>query len=230
MVAIVLSFAAGAVLEFVVVRRVQRASHLTMVIYTFGIYIAMQGLIGMLWGYDPRVPVSVFPQRAVGPQTIGLSWSVIGIVLMSALVAAAMWVLFTRTTIGLSMRAVVSHRESSRLAGINIGRTMMFGWAIAGAIGAVSGVLAAPKLYLQPTMMDDVLLYAFAGAVLGGMTSYIGAIVGSLTVGVVLALVTTYVPFIGGDLSLVVAVVLIWAVLLVRPQGLFGRVEEHAPW
>jgi branched-chain amino acid transport system permease protein len=229
-IAAALSFVVSAFLEFVVIRRVQRASHLTVVIYTFGIYIAMEGLIGIIWGYDPRVPVSVFPQRALGPSSLGLSWSVIGIVLVSALVALSMYLLFTRTTIGLSMRAVVSNRESSRLAGINIGRTLMFGWALAGAIGAFSGVLAAPKLYLQPTMMDDVLLYAFAGAVLGGMTSYVGAIVGSVTVGVVLALVTTYVPFIGGDLGLIVAVVLIWAVLLVRPQGLFGRAEEHAPW
>jgi branched-chain amino acid transport system permease protein len=200
------------------------------VIFTFGIYIALQGLTGMIWGYEPLVPVSVFPQQALGPSTLGLSWSVVGIIVMSGVVAASMYLLFSHSKIGLAMRAVVSNRDSSRLVGINIGRTLMFGWALAAGIGAVSGVLAAPKLYLQPTMMDDVLLYAFAGAVLGGMTSYVGAIVGSLVVGVVEALVQTYVPFIGGDLGLVVAVVLIWAVLLVRPQGLFGRVEEHAPW
>jgi branched-chain amino acid transport system permease protein len=87
-----------------------------------------------------------------------------------------------------------------------------------------------PTLYLQPTMLDDVLLYAFAGAVLGGMTSYLGAVVGSLVVGILQAILGTYVSAIGGELSPLVALGIIWIVLLVRPQGLFGRELEHLPW
>jgi branched-chain amino acid transport system permease protein len=97
------------------------------------------------------------------------------------------------------------------------------GWGLAAALGAVAGVLAAPSLFLEPNMMQTVLLYAFAAAVLGGMDSALGAVVGGLLLGVTLNLVGTYVHWVGGELRLAVALALILAVLLVRPSGLFGR-------
>jgi branched-chain amino acid transport system permease protein len=100
---------------------------------------------------------------------------------------------------------------------------LALGWGLAAMLGAVAGVMAAPSLFLEPNMMQTVLLYAFAAAVLGGMDSPIGAVVGGLLLGVLLNLVGTYVDWIGGELRLATALAVILAVLLVRPSGLFGR-------
>jgi branched-chain amino acid transport system permease protein len=228
--ALVASFGMGAAVDVGLMRRLRHGSHLTLVICRFGLYIGLEGLIGVVWGYTPVRPPSLFPSTAVGPPDLGISWSVIGILITTAVIGLLMFVLFAKTRVGLSMRAVVSNRESSRLVGIKVGRTLMFGWGLACVIGGVAGILAAPTLYLQPTMLDDVLLYAFAGAVLGGMTSYLGAVIGSLAVGILQALVGTYVTAIGGELSPLVALAIIWVVLLVRPQGLFGTELESQPW
>jgi branched-chain amino acid transport system permease protein len=228
--ALVASFGMGAAVDVGLMRRLQHSSHLTLVICTFGLYIGLEGLIGVVWGYTPVRPPALFPSTSVGPPDLGISWSVIGILVTTAVIGLLMFLLFAKTRVGLSMRAVVSNRESSRLVGIKVGRTLMFGWGLACVIGGVAGILAAPTLYLQPTMLDDVLLYAFAGAVLGGMTSYLGAVIGSLAVGILQALVGTYVTFIGGELSPLVALAIIWVVLLVRPQGLFGTELESLPW
>jgi branched-chain amino acid transport system permease protein len=228
--AVVASFAFGALVDVGLMRRLEHSSHLTAVICTFGLYIGLEGLIGVVWGYTPIRPASLFPTTSVGPADLDISWLVIGVLATTAVIGLLMFVLFAKTRIGLNMRAVVSNRESSRLVGIKVGRTLMFGWALACAVGGVAGMLAAPTLYLQPTMLDNVLLYAFAGAVLGGMTSYLGAVLGSLIVGILQAILGTYVSFIGGELSPLVALGIIWIVLLVRPQGLFGRELESLPW
>jgi branched-chain amino acid transport system permease protein len=230
LLALVASFAIGSVVDVGLMRRLEGGSHLTLVICTFGIYIGLEGLIGVIWGYTPLRPPALFPHTAVGPADLGISWSVIGVLATTAAIGLLMFLLFAKTRAGLNMRAVVSNRESSRLVGIKVGRTLMFGWGLACVVGGVAGILAAPTLYLQPTMLDDVLLYAFAGAVLGGMTSYLGAVVGSLLVGILQAILGTYVSAIGGELSPLVALGIIWIVLLVRPQGLFGRELEHLPW
>jgi len=115
------------------------------------------------------------------------------------------------------------NRTSSELAGVNVGFTLELGWGLATLIGAVAGMLVAPITLLGPNVMINVLIYAFAAAILGGFDSQAGAVVGGLLVGVGENLLRSYVPFIGNDLSLPAVLALIMAVLLLRPQGIFGR-------
>ena len=228
--ALVASFGVGALLYIILIQRLEKGKVFALVFSTFGLYIGLEGLIGLIWGYTPVSPESLFSGGSIGPKDLGMTTAAVGTLVVSALSGCAMYLLFAKTKIGLAMRAVVTNRESSRLVGISVGRTLMFGWGLSCVIGGIAGILAAPTLYLQPSMLDSVLLYAFAGAVLGGVTSYLGAVVGSVLFGVIQALVGAYVPGVGGNLSLLVALGLIWVVLLVRPQGIFGAHAEHVPW
>jgi branched-chain amino acid transport system permease protein len=127
---------------------------------------------------------------------------------------------FRFTATGLAMRAAAQNPESARLCGIPVGRMLAIGWGLAAAIGATAGIMVAPVLFLDPNMMGGVLLYAFTGALLGGITSPVGAVVGGLIVGVTENLVGTY--LIASQLKLTVALALIILVLVFRPNGLFG--------
>jgi branched-chain amino acid transport system permease protein len=122
------------------------------------------------------------------------------------------------------MRAAARYPEQSRVLGIRVGWMRALGWGLAAAVGALSGLMIAPQVFLDPNMMGGVLVYAFAAAVLGGIESPVGA-GGGLALGVVLNLLGTYVAVIGTDLRLPVAFAIIVVVLLVRPAGLFGRMQ-----
>ena len=134
-----------------------------------------------------------------------------------------MYVLLQRTPIGLAMRAAAHQPEASRLLGIRVSWMLALGWGLASAVGAVSGIMAAPALLLEPNMMQTVIIYAFAAAVLGGIESPLGAVLGGLIVGVTVNLAGAYVPGVGGDLQLAVAFAIIIAVLVLKPNGLMGR-------
>jgi branched-chain amino acid transport system permease protein len=139
-----------------------------------------------------------------------------------ALGMVALLFMFLRfTPLGLAMRAAAQNAASSRLVGINVGRMLMLGWGLAGAIGAVAGMMVAPVVFLDPNMMTGVLLYAFAGALIGGIDNPIGAVLGGFIVGVLENLLGTYV--VGTELKLSVALVLIIVVLIVKPSGLLGK-------
>src|SRR5256886_3428430 len=138
-----------------------------------------------------------------------------------------LYVFFRYTTLGLAMRAAAQNPVSSRLCGIRVGWMLALGWGLAALVGAVAGLMIAPIVFLDPTMMSGILIYAFASATLGGFTSPGGAVLGGLLVGVIENLVGTYVKFIGTELKLTVALAMILVVLLVRPSGLFGRVAVH---
>jgi branched-chain amino acid transport system permease protein len=133
-----------------------------------------------------------------------------------------LYLFFSRTKVGLAMRAASLYPDSSRLLGVRVGWMLALGWGLAAAVGAVSGMLVAPVIFLDPNMMQSILLFAFAAAVLGGIESPLGAVVGGLVIGVVMAVVGTYIPG-GQDLRLAFGLVVIVIVLLVRPAGLFGR-------
>jgi branched-chain amino acid transport system permease protein len=140
-------------------------------------------------------------------------------------VLAFLYGFFRFTSVGLAMRAAAGNPQSARLVGIRVGWMLALGWGMAAAIGAIAGMLIAPVVFLDPNMMLGILLYGFAGAVLGGLTSPGGAVIGGLLVGILENLVGTYVPHIGGELKLPIALLIIIIVLVVKPGGLFGRVS-----
>ena len=130
---------------------------------------------------------------------------------------------FRHTRIGLAMRAAAENPDSARLAGIRVGWMVALGWGMAASIGAVAGTLIAPVVFLEPNMMLGILLYGFAAAVVGGLNSPGGAVLGGFSVGIVENLAGTYIPILGRELKLTIALLLIVAVLIVKPTGLFGR-------
>jgi branched-chain amino acid transport system permease protein len=131
--------------------------------------------------------------------------------------------LFSSTKFGLALRAVSINPKSSAYSGLPVGKLLMAGWGLAAALGAVAGVLVAPQLSLEPGMMDDALVYALAAVIIGGMTSPIGAVIAAWVIGVLENLAAVYIPFISHDLKVVVPFALVVIIILVRPQGLFGR-------
>src|SRR3954471_17053317 len=220
---LLLSFGGGVALEAVVIRPIQGGPLLGIVILTIGLLIAINGLDTWIWGGAPRQfhgPFSTAPIRVGG---VAFSKQDIGTIVVAFVAVALVGLLFTRTRLGLGLRATAVHALESRLVGIRVSTMLAIGWGLAAALGAVAGVMAAPSLFLEPNMMQTVLLYSFAAAVLGGMDSPIGAVVGGLVLGVLLNLVGTYVHWVGGELRLAVALALILVVLVARPAGLFGR-------
>ena len=131
--------------------------------------------------------------------------------------------LFVGTKLGLALRAVAINPQSAAFSGIPVGRLLMVGWGLAAVLGAVAGALVAPSLTLTPGMMDSALVYALAAVILGGLSSPIGVVVAAWMIGVLENLAAVYVPFIGYDLKIAVPFILVFVVLFVRPQGLFGR-------
>ena len=144
----------------------------------------------------------------------------IGVTLLLLLL---LFLFFRHTRIGLAMRAAAANPESARLAGIRVGWMNALGWGMAAAVGAVAGMLIAPVVFLEPNMMLSILLYGFAGAVVGGLTSPGGAVIGGFSVGVIENLAGTYIPVVGREMKLTIALCIIVAVLCVKPSGLFGR-------
>lgn len=223
-----LSFAGGIAVERIVVRPLERAPVLTLVMVTIGGLIALNGLTGWIWGAETRSFPSAFPTRPI--HVGGVAFSIqdigfIGVVLASVLL---LWALFRFTKVGLGLRAAALNPDASRLLGVRVGWMLALGWGLAAALGALSGMMTAPTSFLDPNMMQGVLLYAFAAAVLGGLDSPIGAVVGGLVLGVVLNLLGTYAGEVfGGQMRLVGGLAIILGVLLFRPAGLFGRVTAR---
>jgi branched-chain amino acid transport system permease protein len=220
-----LSFLAGMVLERVVIRHFEGGEVLTLVIVTLGLFILLNSLAGWIWGFENRAFPSLFSDDAVTVGGVRLSVESLGIVAVLLGVVGLLFLLFQRTKIGLAMRAAALNPESSALVGVRVGTMLMFGWGLAAALGALAGVLVAPRLFLDVNLMGSVLIYAFAAAALGGFDSALGAVVGGWVIGVSENLAGTYVDFIGSDLKILVPLGIIFVVLLVRPAGLFGTRE-----
>ena len=222
-VVIAVAFAGGLVIQRVIIRPVERAPVLTLVIVTLGLATLINGLAGFIYGYVPRPFPSPFSVQTVNILGAVASYQDLGVIAVSGVVLLLMYILLQRTTLGLAMRAAAHHPEASRLLGVRASWMLALGWGLASAAGAVSGIMVAPVLVLQPNMMQTVIIFAFAAAVLGGIESPLGAVVGGLIVGVTVNLAGAYVPGVGGDLQLAVAFAIIIAVLVIRPNGLFGR-------
>ena len=220
---IAIAFAGGIVIQRVIIRPVERAPVLTLVIVTLGLATLINGLAGFFFGYLPRSFPSPFSVQTVNIFGAAASYQDLGVIGVSAVVLVLVYLLLQRTTLGLAMRAAAHHPEASRLLGIRVSWMLALGWGLASAVGAVSGIMVAPILLLEPNMMQTVIIYAFAAAVLGGIESPLGAVIGGLIVGVTVNLAGAYVPGVGGDLQLAVAFAIIIAVLVLRPNGLLGR-------
>jgi branched-chain amino acid transport system permease protein len=217
---VVVSFAGGLVIERVVVRPFAKAPVLTSVIVFIGLALIFNALAGWLYGYT----VTTFDSPFSGRPLFGagyVSAHELGAVGVSLCVLGLVYAFFRFTPLGLAMRAAAQNPVSSRLVGIRVGRMLAIGWGLAAAIGAVAGMMAAPIVYLDPNMMAGILIYAFAGAVLGGIDNPFGAAFGGFAVGVLENLVGAYV--VGAEVKLSVALAIIVGVLAWRPSGLFGR-------
>lgn len=224
--AMVVSAAAAAGVERVLIRPFDPSNHLPIIIVTLAIYLALNALAALLWGFDPRGFPTLFPTGQDDYLSIGgarLYYTNLGTALVAVAVVVALHLTLSRSRLGLAFRCVASSVESSRLLGVHIGRTVQSSWAIAAAVGTLAGCLAAPTTYLDPPFMDKILIYAFAAATLGGLDSIAGALVGGVVTGLSIALLTGYVPWLGGEFALGCAFLVIIAVLQFKPSGLLGR-------
>ena len=215
------SFVIAAVIEFTVIRPLHKAPELSVVVVFIGLLVIFHSVAGFLFGSQIKQFPSPFDKTA-WYGTSYLSPHQVGTIFVALCIVAALFTFFRFTTLGLKMRAAAQNPGSSRLLGVNVGRMLMLGWGLAGAIGAIAGMMVAPVVFLDPGMMAGVLIYAFAGALIGGIDNPVGAILGGFLVGVLENLIGSYI--VGTELKLSVALILIVGVLVVRPAGLMGRV------
>jgi branched-chain amino acid transport system permease protein len=218
-----IAFAGGVTIERVLIRPVENAPVLTVVILTIGLLILVNGATSWIWGGAAKQFHGPFSTRPIHVGGVAFSIQDLGVIGVSIATVVVLALFFRFTKVGLALRASALNPASSRLVGIRVGWMLALGWGLAAVLGAIAGMMAAPSLFLDPNMMQSVLLYAFAAAVLGGLESPVGAVVAGLAIGVLLNLVGTYWDFVGGQLRLAAALAVILGVLLVRPQGLFGR-------
>jgi branched-chain amino acid transport system permease protein len=217
---IILSFVGGMMIERIVIRPFANAPVLTIVIVFIGLLLIFNSVAGWRYSYTIKTFDSPFPDKPLFGNTL-MSSHESGAILVTLAVLALVYAFFRFTPLGLAMRAAAQNPASSRLVGIRVGWMLAIGWGLAAAIGAVAGLMAAPIVYLDPNMMSGILLYAFAGAVLGGIDNPWGAALGGFMVGIFENIVGAYV--VGPEIKLSVALVIIVGVLVVRPSGLFGR-------
>lgn len=224
--ATVVGFLLGWLAHRLLIRRLADGSVATVVGATIGLSLLLTGLARQSFGAAFWAFPTPFPQgpdahwRVAGAR---LWFETIGIVASLVVVLVVLGVFLTRTKIGLAFRAVTSNAEGAPGVGINVPRTLAFGWGLAGALGAIAGVLVANSTFVEPQMMARLFLFSLAAATIGGLDSPVGAALGGLALAVVQTMASGYVPAIGGDISMLVAIALLLGVLLVRPQGLFGR-------
>src|SRR5690349_24862534 len=214
-----ISFLFGIIVERVIIRPVENAPVLAVVVVFIGLLVILNSIAGWIFSYTIKSFPSPFPPalgiRYMSPHQVGA-------LLVTLVVLALLYVFFRFTPLGLAMRAAAQNPVSSRLVGIRVGWMLALGWGLAAAVGAIAALIVAPIIYLEPNMMSGVLLYAFAAALVGGIDNPLGAVFGGFVVGILENLIGAYV--IGTELKLTVALVLIICVLLVKPTGLFGKV------
>jgi branched-chain amino acid transport system permease protein len=211
---IAFAFVLGVLIERIIIRPVENAPVLAVVVVFIALLVILNSVTGWIYTYTIKTFPSPFPTEiGIG---VYMSPHEVGAILVTLVVLALLYVFFRFTPLGLAMRAAAQNPDSARLVGIRVGWMLALGWGLAAAIGSVAGMMVAPIVYLDPNMMGGILLYAFAAAL-------VGAVFGGFLVGVLENVVGTYV--VGNDLKLAVALVIIIAVLVVRPSGFFGKVH-----
>jgi branched-chain amino acid transport system permease protein len=225
-----LAFVGGILTHRIVIRPVERGSVLRIVIVTIGLLIGINGFVIWQWSGEPRQLRSPFGSDTVDIGGVAISVQDIGTIAVALGIVLLLWVLFRFTKLGLALRASAVNPEEARLVGVRVTWMLALGWGLAATLGAVAGMLTAPSVGLDPQMMQAILIYAFAAAVLGGIDSPVGAVVGGLVLGVLLNMLSYLSQYdlfgwFTEELRLPMALVIILVVLLVRPSGLFGRPE-----
>jgi branched-chain amino acid transport system permease protein len=217
---LVISFAIGVAIERLLMRPMAEAPVLSAVGVFIGLLLVFNSVCGWIWDYTIKQFPSPFD---TGRPMLGgyVSSHELGATAVTLVMLLLVYVFFRYTRLGLGMRAAAFNPQSSRLVGIRVGWMLALGWGLAAAIGAVAGMLIAPVVFLDPNMMSGILLYAFAGALLGGIDNPLGAVLGGFAVGVIENLAGAY--LVGTELKLTLALAIIVAVLVARPSGLLGR-------
>ena len=228
LVTLVFAFVFGIATHRVVIHPVEGGDVLRVVIVTIGLLIAINGFVTWEWSGEQRQLQSPFPSSTFDVGGVTISVQDVGTIAVTLGLVVLLWLFFRLTRLGLALRATAVNRAEARLLGIRVTWMLALGWGLAAALGAVAGMLTAPSLGLDPNMMAPILIYAFAGAVLGGIDSPLGAVVGGLMLGVLLNVVGYLSQYRGlgwftEELRLPLALAIILVVLLVRPSGLFGR-------
>jgi len=221
-----IAFVLGVVIQVVVIRPVQH-SVIAVVIITVGLFILIDGLVTWKWGADLKFMPAPFGNAVYHVGSVAFSRQDLGTLIVTIFSVILLWLLFQFTKLGLAMRAAALRPAAASLVGVRVNWMLALGWGLAAVLGAVAGLMTEPTQFLQPTMMQAILLYAFAAAVLGGLDSPVGAVVGGLLLGLTIDLLGRYVGYIGSTLKLPAALLLILVLLLFRPGGLFGRVAER---
>ena len=217
--AFVISFVIGVIIERLLMRPVANAPVLTSV----GVFVGLLLIVNSLTGWFFDYTIKQFPTPFASKPMMGgfVSGHELGSTAVTLVVLLSVYLFFRHTRLGLAMRAAAFNPVSSRLVGVRVGWMLALGWGLAAAIGSVAGCMVAPIVFLDPNMMGGILLYAFAGALLGGIDSPLGAVLGGFAVGVIENLGGAYV--VGTELKLTLALVIIIAVLTLKPSGLMGR-------
>ena len=226
------SFMLGVLIERLILRPLHSAPLLSIVVVFIGLLAIFHSMAGAIWTHTVKPFPSPFPNVSfAGSGIIGSHQ--IGMIVVAVLMLAALFSFFRFTPLGLAMRAAALNPDSARLVGINVDWMLALGWGLAAAVGSVAGVLVAPVVYLEPNMMAGILLYGFAGALVGGISSPGGAVAGGFIVGVLENMVAylgnmleraTGFYLIGNGEKLTVALLIVITVLTLKPSGLFGRV------
>jgi branched-chain amino acid transport system permease protein len=220
--AVALSFVGGIAIERILFKPIRNAPILSQLAAFIALYGILNSSAGEIWDFTIKSFPTPFGTAPLFGQGL-ISTHQAGMIAVTLIMLGLLYFFFRGSRLGLAMRAAATNPESARLAGIRVGWMIALGWGMSAAVGAVAGMLVAPVVFLEPNMMLGVLLYGFAGAVLGGLSSPGGAVAGGFAVGVIENLAGTFIPYVGRELKLTIALILIVAVLMVRPSGIFGR-------
>jgi branched-chain amino acid transport system permease protein len=220
---LVIAFILGVGLQRAVIRPLERASVLTVVMATIALLVIINGLAAWIWSPELKFFPSPFPTSSWVIGGVRISKQDTGTFAVTIACVVVLWLFFRFTKLGLAMRAGAVNPAAARLLGVRTSWLLALGWGFAAVLGAVSGMMTAPTTFLSPNMMQSILIYAFAGAILGGLESPVGAVAGGIGLGVLLSMLATYVHAVTPELQLPVALAILLIVLLVRPAGIFGR-------
>ena len=215
-----ISFAGGAALWSYIVKPIGNSSRTAPIAALIGVLLIVNSAVGLIWGHDTQTYPSPF-EKLTFLKSSFLQPHEVGTLAVVVVVAVLLQVFFRYTKLGLAMRACAENPNSSHLVGIPVNNMLAIGWGISTALGGLAGILVAPIVYLEPNMMGGILIYGFAAALLGGISNPLGALAGGVIVGVAENLIGFYV--IGTEVKLSIALLLIIAILLFKPAGLFGR-------